>query len=592
MTELKPTQGRPVLRKLRLRVVAINFIFLGVFLFSSEFINAVFNNALDAQGAGLAYRLQFTFKPAVVGLYLVFSIILVSLVFKYLTPLFRWLDHGEGYEKARTSAIRVPWVILLFQIIAWTTGTTTYYALYGFVAESGIPYVFGLLIKLSVGIVAGMYTAVTINLALIPAKRQLQIVHLQQDEHDGFARVQDLLIMLSSAFYIAITLAYVAYYYASAGQVTIDTGFYVSLLGLAATSMVIAVGLMGLSRLQNAVQVQSVSQVVRSLAMENSDPDKRIHILTYNELGDIASSVNTILDNFRSLITEIQQTSTGISESTSRLSSTTQQNAAYAAEQAAASTEVVSTMEDVDTLSKNVGRKIRAVADQSLVVKENVQDGFAIIRQNLEQMNHVKSSYMQTIEGIKNLSEHINGIWEVVKIINGIAGQIKIIAFNAALEASSAGDAGKNFEIVASEIRRLADNTVASTKEIRTQIGEIEEASDKLIQFSGQDSEKIQEAWKLSQVIEDLFAQILQSSEASAESAEEIQGSVDKQVNAFEQILTTMRQISEGISEFTVSIDDNSATAESLNETVQVLNNIVQRHQLHVADAGLGDTKQ
>ncbi|THB68701.1 MAG: chemotaxis protein, partial [Spirochaetaceae bacterium] len=222
----------------------------------------------------------------------------------------------------------------------------------------------------------------------------------------------------------------------------------------------------------------------------------------------------------------------------------------------------------------------------------NVQDGFTIIRQNLQQMDHVKTSYMQTIDGIKNLSEHISGIWEIVKIINGIAGQIKIIAFNAALEASSAGEAGKNFEIVASEIRRLADNTVASTKEIRSRIGEIEEASDKLIQFSGSDSEKIQEAWKLSQVIEDLFAKILQSSEASAESAEEIQGSVDKQVNAFEQILITLRQISEGISEFTASIDENSTTAESLNQTVQVLNNIVQRHQVSKIAGGTGGKKR
>ena len=72
----------------------------------------------------------------------------------------------------------------------------------------------------------------------------------------------------------------------------------------------------------------------------------------------------------------------------------------------------------------------------------------------------------ETISGIKMLGEKIESIWDIVNIINGIADQTKIIAFNAELEASAAGEAGKNFQIVATEIRRLADSTVSSTNEI------------------------------------------------------------------------------------------------------------------------------
>ncbi len=566
-----------IIRLVKSQIIAINIGFLGFFLFFSEFINALFNNLLDEQGADLFQRIVFAFKPTVVGLFFVFSFVLISLIFSYLRPLFFWLKTGQGYEKARTSALRVPWAILLFQIIAWTIGTTTYYAMYGFQAESGIPYVFGLFLKLSVGLIAGMYSAITINLVLIPTKKKLEIVDVRSGERDGFTRVQDYFVVCSTAFYIAITMAYLAYYYARSGVVELGAQFYGPLFSFILMSMLIAFGLISLSRKQFTLQVRSIAQVVQDLALETTDPDKRIHILIFNELGEIAGNVNRILDNFRSLITDIHSTSSSIADSTGRLSSVTQQNAAYAAEQAAASAEVVSTMEDVDKLSKDVGKKIDNVAEQSVAVKENVQDGFSIIRQNIEQMNQVKASYDQTIEGMKNLSEHISGIWEIVKIINGIAGQIKIIAFNAALEASSAGEAGKNFEIVASEIRRLADNTVDSTKEIKMRIGEIEEASDRLIHFSESDSQKIHQAWELSHTIQSLFQNILSSSEVSAGSAEEIQGSINKQVNAFEQILITLRQISEGIGDFTTSIDENSTTADTLNQTVRVLNGIVQR---------------
>lgn len=563
---------------IKVKLGIINYGILALFLFSSEFMNAIFNNKLDEAGASFAQRVSFAFKPTVVFLFFIFASVLFTMILRYLRPLFSWMKKGTFYLKARTAAIRIPWTILIFQVVAWTTGTTLYYAINGFQAESGIPYIFGLLLKVAVGLIAGMFTAILVNLTLLPVKGLLKIEDIKKGENDGFSRIRDTLVVLFASFYIVVTFAYIAYYYARYGAITIGISFYLPLFTLCIISLAVPVMLMALARYEYRIQIKSITGVVRDLAGENSDPDHRISILTFNELGEIAAYVNTILNNFASLLSKISSTGMTIAESTKQISSSSHQNAAYANEQAAAATEVVSTMEDVDTLSKEVGNQVRKVAEQSSSVKQHVQDGVSTIQQNLEQMNHVRSSYAQTIEGIRTLGEHIDGIWEIVKIINGIAGQIKIIAFNAALEASSAGDAGKNFEIVAGEIRRLADNTVDSTKEIKNRITEIEEASDKLIQLSEQDSGKIEEAWELSRKVEGLFSRILEASDTSAASAAEIQDSVDKQVNAFEQILITLRQISEGISEFTGSIDESSETAAALEGTAGVLKEIVERY--------------
>ena len=88
---------------------------------------------------------------------------------------------------------------------------------------------------------------------------------------------------------------------------------------------------------------------------------------------------------------------------------------------------------------------------------------------------------MLTTERIKELNTKMNGIWDIVGIINNVADQTKIIAFNAELEASSSGEAGKNFHIVATEIRRLSDTILDSIKEIKIVIDEIQKASDRLI---------------------------------------------------------------------------------------------------------------
>lgn len=583
MNESSPAKAINRKFSLKLRLGIINYAVLGFFLFLSEFLNAVFNNTLDARGASFLERVSFTFKPMVVLLYLFFATIIFLIVLSYLRPLFTFLDKKEKYQQARTAAIRIPWTILIFEVCSWALGTTVYYMMYKFKAESGIPFVFGLLLKVAVGSMAGMYSAILINLVLMPAKQELSIQEIRKGEYDGFSRVRDTLVVLFSSFYIVVIFSYITYYYANrgaAGGQVLGTAFYLPLFGLCLGSIAVAAGLIALSRYEYRKQIRSIRDVVRDLSLQSSDLDHRINILNFNELGEIAGYVNAILGNFDTLLGDIQGTSEKIGESTKRVAATSQQNAAYSNQQAAAATEVVSTMEDVNILSKQVGGGIRLVADQSVAVKEHVRDGFSTIQQNLEKMDQVKISYGQTIDGIRTLGEHINGIWEIVKIINNIAGQIKIIAFNAALEASSAGEAGKNFEIVASEIRRLADNTVASTGEIKSRISEIEEASDKLVQSSEEDSEKIQEAWEMSQKIEGLFTHILDASETSAGSAEEIRESVSKQMNAFEQILVTLRQISEGISEFAQTIDENTDTAHTLEETAQVLGGIVESYKV------------
>ncbi len=580
--EQNPAPPNLTPRPFQIKIAIINYTMLGFFLFYSEFINAVFNNLLDSRGIPLAQRIAFTFKPSVVILYFIFASILFTIIIRQLRPLFSWMNEpvyqGNAYRKARTAAIRIPRNILIFQILAWSAGTTIYYILHGFQAESGIPYIFGLLAKLSVGIISGMFTAILINLTLLPAKRKLHIQSMRRGEDERFSRTRETLVLLSASFYLVVTLSYIAYYYARSGQIQPDPTFYFSLFAVSLAGILASAALMALSRREYHIQIRSVQNGINELARESSDLNKRINILTFNELGEIAQGVNRILDNFKTLMEEIRNTSQTISGSTSKLSSSAQENASYANEQASATSEVVSTMENVNDLSRKVDEQVDQVADHSDTVNKHVQDGFATIHQNIEQMDSVKASYAETSQEIYSLAGLIDGIGEIVKLINGIADQIKIIAFNATLEASAAGEAGKNFEIVATEIRRLADNTVVSTKEIKTIIENIEHTSNKLADLSEQDSQKIQEAWKMSQKIESLFSQIQEASEASAGSAQEIQGSVDQQVNAFEQILTTMRQISSAIDQFSGSIDENSSTAAELDQTVKVLHNIMGRY--------------
>ncbi len=565
-----------LVRQIRLRLAFVVYVVLGLFLFSSELMNALFNNYLDEIGAGVGERVAFAFKPTVVGIYLIFATILYLLIIRYLAPLFGYLLSGERYEEARKAAVNIPWLIIIFQFVAWTIGTTLYYMMKGWSAESGIPFAFGLPLKMAVGLPSGVYTSILFSMILIPAKARLNIVTMQSGENDTFSRNRDYYVVLSIILFLVINFSYIVYYFARAGRGIDFKGFYLPMLITALFYGFLSYGLMALSKKEYFIQIESIRSIMEKMASGSTKLDSRIHIINYNELGEIAGYVNTILNNFFELLKKISETSSVMAKSSEGLLKTSQENASRSNQQASSTAEIVSTMEELDGLSKSIGEQTAHVEQSAGRMKDSVNDGFTITQENIDKMKEVRDSYEETIGGMKNLGEHISGIWEIVKIINGIAGQIKIIAFNAALEASSAGEAGKNFEIVATEIRRLADNTVNSTNEIRTKIGDIQHASDLLVGSSEEDSIKIQDAWQMSQRLEEVFKRILDSSEASLQASTEMSRAVSRQINAFEQVLITARQISEGVSEFTDSVEETTNTARALEETVEALNGIVE----------------
>jgi len=566
-----------LIREIRKRTAIAVFGILAFFLFSSELLNSIFNNLLDEQGFGFGARVLFSFKPVVVVLFVVMCVTLYATIMWYLRPLLRYLANGQDHQKARGAAVNLPWVIILFQLAGWTIGTVLYYYFEHWHAQSGIPFWMGIVLKLGAGLPAGVYLSIVFNLILIPTKRRLGIVEMHRNENDLFSRWRDYVAVTAAAVFMTVNYSYIVYYYSRTSIRLTFADFYGPLLFVGGVFTAISVGLIVISKVEYAIQIESIQSVLSEMAAGRAGSGRRIQILNFNELGQAASSVNVILDDFANMLGRISETSNRLAESSQRLSATGQQNAAHSNQQAASTAEIVSTMENLNRLSADIGRQVKLVEEQSVRMKEGVYDGSTITKENIAKMQELTSSYSGTIDGMNSLGAQIVGIWEIVKIITGIAGQIKIIAFNAALEASSAGEAGRNFEIVAGEIRRLADSTVSSTNEIRAKIADIQQASDTVIASSESDTLKIQDAREMSVRLEKVFETILGSSETSSESAIMVRTAVDQQIGAFGQVLATLRQISEGIRDFAASIEETSVTTDILRGTVGDLNSIVER---------------
>ena len=258
-------------------------------------------------------------------------------------------------------------------------------------------------------------------------------------------------------------------------------------------------------------------------------------------------------------------------DETQSLAVLSKENAETAQNQNVAVKEVVATMEDNTALSEDISKKIKDVASVASKTSNDVAKGVSYLDENVRHLHEIAAANNATIEGIKSLGDKIENIWDIVSLINSVADQAKIIAFNAELEASTAGEAGKNFHIVASEIRRLADGIIDGTKEIKDSISEIQQSSDTLILTSESGTEKIKTGVENAKNLGERFSSIKNASEITADSAVDITTIIQQQVHASEQILTTLRQIAGGVEKFTQATGSISSASENVKRISEEL---------------------
>ena len=293
-----------------------------------------------------------------------------------------------------------------------------------------------------------------------------------------------------------------------------------------------------------------------------------------NEVSHNLYLINKLIVLFRSVFGRIQNIGKEMIQPSLELSQIAEETATTSYEQSTGVREILSTMEDTDEQTRGIVDKISSVTATAEDTFRNVETGFFTLQTELDKMNEITEANLATITGIKDLGTKIGNIWEIVNIINDISEQTRIIAFNAELEASEAGDAGKSFHIVANEIRRLAAGITDSVEQIRDRITEIQHTSDNLIITSESGTEKIDEGRDLALKLETKFSDIRKSSEITVESAVDIKNVVDQQSASFDQIVETIRQISAGIENFSESTNTVNETAAELKEAADNLDKL------------------
>jgi methyl-accepting chemotaxis protein len=314
-------------------------------------------------------------------------------------------------------------------------------------------------------------------------------------------------------------------------------------------------------------------------SLENNDLSVAVKALSRDELGELMAALGGFLEKLKNAFNSFNQNAAMVSTAVYDLSASAKEITTTANEQSASVAEIVSTMENSKNLSEQVAAKTVEVADLADRTRELSLRGAELRDANQDMMQDIRDQNGKIIDEIKNLADMLSRIDESVQLIDTIADQTKLIAFNAALEASSSGEAGLRFAVVASEIRRFADNVVESVAEIKEKIAELQDASQVLISEANDGSLAIDAGYTRMVEQKEVFENIVDVSQNVATRSQQISNVSKQQELATAQILTALKEISAGVKQFVTATASTSATADNLNSMSIELKETLAKYQ-------------
>ncbi|QJD92160.1 HAMP domain-containing protein [Duganella dendranthematis] len=308
-------------------------------------------------------------------------------------------------------------------------------------------------------------------------------------------------------------------------------------------------------------KVDSLLGVVSKAAA--GDLTGRIDVSGDDAIGRLAAGLDRMFDNLRGLLNNVQKAGIQVTTSATEIAASAKQQEATGIEQAQTSVEILSTTKEI---SANTSQLLKTMEDATAVA-DYTTSATADAQNNLRRMDSTMQHMVSATDSINAklaaLSEKASNINSVLITITKVADQTNILSLNAAIEAEKAGEAGRGFSVVATEIRRLADQTSVSTWDIEQMLKEMQSAVSASVMGMDKFSEEIRRSvGEVRQVTDQLSGVMDQVQKLAPQFDVVLQGMQSQAVGA-EQITATMMQLNDATQQ---TVESLKATSEAVHQ--------------------------
>lgn len=353
--------------------------------------------------------------------------------------------------------------------------------------------------------------------------------------------------------------------------------------------------------------LQLISKMTEQIAQRNLLVDP-IKIKNKDELGLLATNVNQMAENLRTIIQQVSRTSGQVAASAEELTASTEQTNSAASQVTTSIEEVAKHAEiltaNADETANTVNEMsigVQRVADTTSTVAESAFEttrqaniGNEHILEVIDQMKSIHSSSNKTNEVIKELSNRSNQIGQIIEVITGIAEQTNLLALNAAIESARAGEHGRGFTVVAEEVKKLAEQSRESANQIAELIQATQTDTDQVVEMMNNGIIEVTEGMRLVQETGESFNSILKSIESVSSEIEGVSAISEEMSAGVEQVNASVAEVSHiiktaaestakialGSEEQLASMNEISTASAALAKMSEDLSDIVKQFKI------------
>jgi methyl-accepting chemotaxis protein len=305
--------------------------------------------------------------------------------------------------------------------------------------------------------------------------------------------------------------------------------------------------------------------------------DLTVTVTPVSEKDLLGNAFANMVENLRKINQEVRNGVNVLASSASQILASTTQMASGMSETATSVSETTATVEEVKQTAQLSAEKSRKVSENAQKAAMIAEQGNAAVTETVSGINNIKGLMETVAESVVMLSEQTQSIGEIITVVNDLAQQSNLLAVNAAIEASKAGEQGKGFAVVAQEIKSLADQSKQATEQVRTILADIQKATGKSVLAAEQVSKAVAAGVKQAAESGESIMMLAESIGESAQAAAQIAASSQQQQVGMEQVAMAMENIKRAAQQSVSGTRQVEQAAQALNELGLKLKEMVGR---------------
>jgi methyl-accepting chemotaxis protein len=299
-----------------------------------------------------------------------------------------------------------------------------------------------------------------------------------------------------------------------------------------------------------------------------------------DEIGHLGATLNSMVEGLRQLARQSREATENLNAAAAEIRASTQEQAASVEEQLAAVQETAATVDEITHSGTQIGKRAQEVIASAQAAAQTSMAGLQAVDDTARAMDAIREQAEAVAENIVALSEKTQAVGEIIASVNDISERTHLLALNAAIEAAAAGENGRSFAVVASEMKTLADQAKDATMQVRSILGDIQRGINSSVMLTEEAVKRVAAGKERTDITQQTITGISGQIQESVQTFQQIVASTNQQQLGIEQVMGALQNIRQASQQTAAGTRQLDTAAANLSQLAQQLLGLAERYRL------------